>query len=74
MSNDKLLSAGPAGVGAKYRIWVTPMLFKKNGFPSLGTFGRSETNVVIFTMETWKRLCQDVPQLQTTYFEVGSQD
>lgn len=57
-----------------YRIWVTSMLFKKNGFPSLGQFGQRETNVVIMTTETWKRLCQDVPQLQTTQFEVGSQE
>jgi hypothetical protein len=56
-----------------YRIWVTPMLFKKNGFPSIGTFGASENNVVIMTTETWKRLCADVPQLQTTEFEVGAQ-
>ena len=46
--------------------------FKKNGVPSLGTFGASEQPVVIFTLETWKKLCADVPQLQTTQFEVGS--
>lgn len=56
-----------------FRIWVTPMLFKKNGFPALGSFGASESTVVIFKMETWKRLCEEVPQLQTTQFEVGSQ-
>lgn len=59
---------------AKYRIWVTHCLFKKNGFPSLGTFGRSEAPVVIMTTATWRRLCADVPQLQTTQFEVGSQE
>lgn len=58
---------------AKFRIWVTPMLFKKNGFPALGSFGASESNVVIMKMETWKRLCDEVPQLHTTQFEVGSQ-
>ena len=50
------------------------MLFKKNGFPSLGTFGASESNVVIMKMETWKRMCVEIPALQTTEFEVGSQE
>ncbi len=66
MSDSQL----PAGA---YRVWVTHCLFKKNGFPSLGTFGASEAPVVIMTMETWTRLCQDIPQLQTTQFEVGAQ-
>lgn len=57
-----------------YRIWVAHCLFKKSGFPSLGTFGKTERPVVIFDLETWKRLCADVPQLQTTQFEVGSQE
>lgn len=59
-------------MSAKFRIWATPMLFKKNGFPSLGSFGASESNVVIMKMETWKRLCVEVPQLQQTEFEVGT--
>lgn len=57
----------------KRRIWVTHCLFKKNGFPSLGSFGQTEAPVVIMTLTTWKKLCEDVPQLQTTEFEVGSQ-
>lgn len=57
----------------KYRIWVAHCLFKKSGFPSLGTFGASEAPVVIMTMKTWEQLCKDVPQLQATQFEVGSQ-
>jgi hypothetical protein len=59
---------------AKYRIWVTHCPFRKTGSPVLGTFGRDIKPVVIFTMETWNRLCQDVPQLQTTMFEVGTWD
>ena len=57
---------------AKPRIWVTHMLFKKNGFPSLGTFGRSEAPVVIMKLATWQKLCADVPALQTMQFEVGA--
>lgn len=57
-----------------YRIWALRCLFKKTGVPSLGTFGATEAPVVIMTLETWKRLCADVPQLQTTQFEVGSYD
>ena len=57
-----------------YRIWVAHCPFKKNGFPSLGTFGKSIKPVVIISMETWNKLCQDVPQLQTTQFEVGRQE
>lgn len=64
----------PHPTAAKYRIWVAECAFKKNGFPSLGSFGSSSRNVVIMSVETWKRLCADVPQLQTTEFEVGSQE
>lgn len=56
----------------QYRIWVMQCPFRKTGSPVLGTFGASIRGVVIFDIETWKRLCQDVPQLQTTMFEVGS--
>lgn len=56
----------------KYRIWAMHCLFKKNGFPALGTFGAREESVVIMTIATWNQLCKDVPQLQTTKFEVGS--
>jgi hypothetical protein len=57
-----------------YRMWAMHCPFKKTGFPVLGSFGASEKAVVIMTVETWKRLCADVPQLQTTQFEVGSYD
>jgi len=53
---------------------VTHCLFKKNGFPSLGTFGASEAPVVIMTLKTWQKLCAEVPALQTMQFEVGSQE
>lgn len=58
----------------KYRIWVAHCPFKKNGFPSLGAFGQSIKSVVILDMATWKRLCNDVPQLQTTIFDVGTEE
>lgn len=54
-----------------YRIWALSCPFKKDGTPSLGTFGTTIRGVVIFDIATWKRLCADVPQLQTTMFEVG---
>jgi hypothetical protein len=54
----------------KYRLWALHCPFRKDGTPVLGTFGAREQAVVILTLETWKRLCADVPQLQTTQFEV----
>lgn len=68
------MSDTPTPDTPKYRIWVAECAFKKNGFPSLGAFGSSSRNVVIMTVATWKKLCEDVPQLQTTQFEVGSQE
>lgn len=56
----------------KRRIWVMHCPFRKNGTPVLGSFGATTQPVVIFQMATWKKLCEDVPQLQTTQFEVGS--
>lgn len=55
-----------------YRIWALSCPFNKKGFPVVGSFGGSIRGVVIFDVATWKRLCHDVPQLQTTMFEVGS--
>ena len=57
---------------SKYRIWALHCPFRKSGTPVLGNFGATTKPVVILTMETWKRLCADVPQLQTTQFEVGT--
>lgn len=59
-------------VKPKYRIWTMECPFRKTGSPVVGNMGSSVKTVVIFEMETWKRLCEDVPQLQTTMFEVGS--
>lgn len=56
----------------KYRIWAMTCPFRKTGSPVLGTFGATMQPVVIFSMATWKQLCEDVPQLQTTMFDVGS--
>ena len=58
----------------KPRMWVLHCPFRKNGTPVLGTFGATEQPIVMMTLETWKKLCADVPQLQTTMFEVGSYD
>ena len=54
-----------------YRMWALSCPFRKDGTPVLGTFGAREQTVVIFTLETWRRLCADVPALATTQFEVG---
>lgn len=56
------------------RIWVVHMLFKKNGAPSLGSFGQREAPVVIVPLEAWNRLCREIPALGQTQFEVGSID
>jgi hypothetical protein len=64
--------SGSPTTQAPYRIWVAHCLFKKNGFPSLGTFGKSEAPVVIMTVATWQKLCAEIPALQTTQFEVGA--
>lgn len=56
---------------AKYRIWVTPAPFRKNGTPVLGSFGQSIRNVVIIELATWTRLCKENPELGRTQFEVG---
>lgn len=55
------------------RIWAVLCPFKKNGFPSLGTFGASEAPVVIIPMEAWEKLCREIPELAARQFEVGSQ-
>ena len=58
----------------KYRIWAMHCPFRKTGSPVVGNMGASIKPVVIFEMATWTRLCQDIPALQTTMFEVGSYD
>lgn len=59
--------------GQKYRIWVLHCLFKKNGSPSLGSFGQTERPVVIIPLPTWQKLCAENPALAATQFEVGSE-
>lgn len=66
--------APDVGEKPKYRIWAAHCPFRKSGTPVLGTMGSTIRGVVVFEMETWTRLCQDVPQLQTTLFEVGTFD
>jgi len=56
------------------RMWVLEAPFNKRGVPVMGQFGSRSGNVVVFSMAAWKKLCEDVPQLQTTQFEVGSYD
>lgn len=55
-----------------YRIWAAHCPFRKNGTPVLGTMGSGIRTVIVIEADTWKRLCADVPQLQTTQFEVGT--
>ncbi len=57
-----------------FRIWVLHCPFKKSGFPSVGSFGATTQPTVVMTMETWNRLCETVPALKTTQFEVGTQE
>jgi hypothetical protein len=62
----------PSAPEPRFRIWVLPCPFKKDGTPSLGTFGSSVRNVVILPVETWTQLCRENPALASTKFEVGS--
>lgn len=64
--------SGEASNVVRPRIWALWMPFKKDGAPSLGTFGKTERKVVIIPMETWNALCAEIPALQTKEFEVGS--
>lgn len=57
---------------APFRMWVAECPFRKNGTPVLGNMGARAEPVVVMTTETWRRLCDAVPQLQTTMFEVGT--
>lgn len=56
------------------RMWVLECPFNKRGVPVMGTFGSRSGHVIVFTSAAWQQLCKDVPQLQTTQFEVGSYD
>jgi len=53
-------------------MWVLYCPVRKNGTPVLGAFGSTLAPMVILPLATWKQLCEDVPQLKTTQFQVGS--
>lgn len=72
MPTNDALSASAISPSKPLRIWVMHCPFRKTGSPVLGTFGASIEGVVIVKMEDWEKLCEDVPQLKTTQFEVGS--
>jgi hypothetical protein len=55
-----------------FRMWVAHCPFRRDGSPVLGTMGSRIEPVVVMTTETWKRLCEQVPALQTTEFQVGT--
>ena len=56
----------------RFRIWALSCPFRKDGTPSLGSFGSTIRNVVIVPVETWTTLCQENPALAATKFEVGA--
>lgn len=62
----------PREAARPFRIWVAECPFRKNGSPVLGSFGARTNTVVIMNWQTWQRLCETVPQLATTQFEVGT--
>lgn len=55
-----------------FRIWALYCPFKKDGFPSMGTFGKSIEPVIVMKASTWEQLCDEIPDLATKKFEVGS--
>lgn len=63
-----------ASTNKPIRIWAFHCPFRKNGSPVLGSFGATVRPVVILPMETWTKLCRDIPALGATQFEVGSED
>ena len=46
--------------------------FRKTGSPVVGNMGATVRQVVLFEMAEWQRLCEQVPQLATTQFRVGT--
>ena len=57
-----------------FRIWALHCPFKKDGFPSLGTFGKTIEPIIIMKVDTWTKLCAKHPSLSEEQFEVGSYD
>lgn len=46
--------------------------FSKNGAPVMGSFGSKP--VVVIPVATWTKLCEQIPALAQTQFEVGTLD
>jgi hypothetical protein len=67
-------SASPAPGGWQPTIWAFHCPFRKEGSPVLGSFGATVRPVVILPMETWTRLCREIPALGAMQFNVGSED
>jgi len=53
-------------------IWAMDCPFRKAGSPVLGTMGSTIRRVIVIEADQWRQLCADVPQLQTTQFNVGT--
>jgi hypothetical protein len=64
----------PAPGGWQPTIWAFHCPFRKEGSPVLGSFGATVRPVVILPMETWTRLCREIPALGAMQFNVGSED
>jgi hypothetical protein len=65
-------SRSPLAADPLIRIWTLHCPFRKSGSPVVGTMGSSIRTVILIETDMWKRLCEEVPQLQTTQFEVGT--
>lgn len=57
-----------------FRMWALHCPFNKDGFPSMGSFGRTIEPVIVMKMDTWIKLCAKYPDLGAEQFEVGSYD
>lgn len=71
--DESELCATDKGSKDKMRIWVVLCPFKKNGFPSVGSFGSTVRPVVVIPVGTWNRLIRTIPDLANTKFEVGEE-
>ncbi len=54
-----------------YRVWSIDMPFRKDGAPVAGTMGSTIKRVLVIEAETFKRLIDEHPSLQTARFDVG---
>lgn len=57
-----------------FRMWALHCPFRKDGFPAMGSFGKTIEPVIVMTTATWTKLCAKHPSLATEQFEVGSYD